>query len=592
MLLAGTLLAGVGLAGTSHAGMIHQTDMVRTQAPLEGEPLQDCVSNTGCSDTILAQVTTETPPTVDGGSADKAEIAAAKAEIASEKARLAAEKAELAAEKAKLAAEQAAVKAGGAEPEKAGTITAGQEVEAKIGEAPAETTEAITEDLSKTFEPILDHLDTIYSIFAFRVFSYEGLIQLGFVLAMGALSWLLQKPAAIQFDKLWPESKSSRLLKLRSTLRGLLWPILLLLTLWIAQPISAELGFGSYVIRISASLLSAWVFIRLISSAVRDPFWSNALAVLIWIIAALNILRLLNPTIALLDSIAITIGDGRFSLYLAIKGSLIAAFMLWFASSSSQVIQGRLAKSRKLTPSVKVLIGQLSRFGLLFIAVVVALNAVGIDLTALAVLSGAIGVGIGFGLQKIVSNLISGIILLADRSIKPGDVINVGETVGWVSSLGARYTAIRTRDGTEHLIPNEELIINKVENWSHSDLIVRRKVPIGISYGSDLQLAKKLIYDALDETPRILKDPKSNVLIMGFGDSSVDLQARFWINDPEAGLSNVASDFMERVWVKFHEGGVEIPFPQRDLHVRSSVPLELVQHNATKSRRRTASGAQ
>ena len=199
-------------------------------------------------------------------------------------------------------------------------------------------------------------------------------------------------------------------------------------------------------------------------------------------IAALNILRLLNPTIALLDSIAITIGDSRFSIYLIIKGGLIALFMLWFASVVSQILQGRLRKSKSLTPSVKALIGQLSRFGLLFLAFVIVLNSVGIDLTALAVLSGAIGVGIGFGLQKIVSNLISGIILLSDKSIKPGDVIDVGGVIGWVSGLGARYTAVRTRDGTEHLIPNEELIINQVVNWSHSDKVVRRKVPVGVHY--------------------------------------------------------------------------------------------------------------
>jgi small-conductance mechanosensitive channel len=524
-------------------------------------------------DTILAQASVEPPAATDIGSPDKAEIAAGKAEVAAEKARLAAEKAELAAEKASLAAEQATQKATDAEPSSADAATASTEVTTKIGDAPAETAEAITEGLSKTFEPILDHLDTIYSIFAFRVFSYEGLIQLAFVAFMGVLCWLVQEPVARQFDKLWPEVKSSRLLKLRSTLRSLLWPILLLISLWAAQLIAGELGYGSYVIRISTSLLNAWVFIRLISSAVRDPFWSKSLAVLIWIIAALNILRLLNPTIALLDSIAVTVGDSRFSLYLVIKGGLIAATMLWLASSTSQIIQGRLSKSRKLTPSVKVLIGQLSRFGLLFIAVVVALNAVGIDLTALAVLSGAVGVGIGFGLQKIVSNLISGIILLSDRSIKPGDVIKTGEIVGWVSGLGARYTAIRTRDGTEHLIPNEELIINKVENWSHSDLIVRRKVPIGIHYDSDLPLAKDLMYEAMAETPRILEEPKPNVLVMGFGDSSIDLQARFWINDPQAGLSNVSSDLMERVWRKFQDNGVEIPYPQRDLHVRSTVPF-------------------
>lgn len=442
-------------------------------------------------------------------------------------------------------------------------------------EAPAETAEEITKGVTETFAPMLEHLDSIYQIIAFRVFSYHGLVQLCLILLLGVVCWFLRPTAIKAFDRLWPSGRKSQLLKLRTTCQQLLWPVLWLITLWVASPIMRELGYATYVLRIATSLLNAWIFIRLITSVVKDPFWAKAIAIVTWVIAALNILRLLNPTIALLDSIAVTVGDSRFSLYLVIKGALIAAFMLWFAASATQLLQARLSKAKNLTPSVKALIGQLSKFGLLALAVVVALNAVGIDLTALAVLSGAIGVGIGFGLQKIVSNLISGIILLSDRSIKPGDVIDVGGIVGWVTTLGARYTSVRTRDGTEHLIPNEELIINQVVNWSHSDKVVRRKIPIGIHYDSDLLLAKQLIYDAISETTRILDDPKPNVLLRGFGDSSVDLEARIWINDPEAGLSNVASELLENVWFKFKENGVEIPYPQRDLHLRSSIPVNL-----------------
>jgi len=262
----------------------------------------------------------------------------------------------------------------------------------------------------------------------FWVFSYGGLTQLGIVVTLGLVCWLLQKPLQSAFDRFWPESKKKQAFALRETARGLIWPILFVVALWIALPAVTGLGYSNHVIRIAASLLNAWIFIRLVSSAVRDPFWSRTIAIIIWIIAALNILRLPNPTIALLDSIALTIGDSRFSLYLLIKGGLIALLMLWFTSSATLILQSRLTKSRRLAPSVKVLIGQLTRFGLLFLVFVVVLNAVGIDFTALAVLSGAIGVG--FGLQKIVSNLISGIILLSDRSIKPGDVINVGDTMG------------------------------------------------------------------------------------------------------------------------------------------------------------------
>ena len=358
---------------------------------------------------VLAQATNDRSEQASDVALDKAELAAKKAEIAAEKARLAAEKAQFAAEKAQLAAEQAPNAA--AQPAQTAPA-ATTEIPPASGEVQAETAEAITEGVSKTLAPILEHLDTIYSIFAFRVFSYQGLVQLGFVLALGLTCWFLQRPAGGLFDRMWTEGRKSRPLKIRTTLRSLIWPILFMVALWIAVPLASGLGYGNHVLRIAANLVNAWIFIRLISSAIRDPFWSKTIAVIIWIIAALNILRLLNPTIALLDSIAITIGDSRFSLYLVIKGGLIAVAMLWFAATATQILQSRLTKSKKLTPSVKVLIGQLTRFGLLFLAFVVVLNAVGIDLTALAVLSGAIGVGIGFGLQKIVSNLISGIILL------------------------------------------------------------------------------------------------------------------------------------------------------------------------------------
>jgi small-conductance mechanosensitive channel len=238
----------------------------------------------------------------------------------------------------------------------------------------------------------------------------------------------------------------------------------------------------------------------------------------------------------------------------------------------SKVLQARVSSSRNLTPSVQVLISQLGRFTLLFLAIMIALNVVGIDLTALAVFSGAVGVGIGFGLQKIVSNLISGIILLMDRSIKPGDVVELVGTYGWVSSLGARYTSVRTRDGTEHLIPNEEFIINRVVNWTHSDKTIRRKVLIGVHYKTDVPKAMELMLEATKGIKRIVADPKPTVLLQNFGDSSVDLETRFWIIDPANGVSNVASEYRLAVWRKFLEHGIEIPYPQRDLHIVTPPP--------------------
>jgi len=225
-----------------------------------------------------------------------------------------------------------------------------------------------------------------------------------------------------------------------------------------------------------------------------------------------------------------------------------------------------------LSPSMRVLFGKLTHTVLVALAVLAGLNAVGVDLTALTVLGGAIGLGLGFGLQKVISNFVSGIILLADRSIKPGDVIVVGNTYGWVKQLSARYVSLVTRDGKEHLVPNELLITERVENWSYSDNNVRVRVPIGISYNSDVRRAIELVLEAAGESPRVLKSPSPNCLLTGFGDSSVDLELRLWINDPEEGVGNVQSDVLLRVWDKFHENGIEIPFPQRDVHIKSVPP--------------------
>lgn len=220
---------------------------------------------------------------------------------------------------------------------------------------------------------------------------------------------------------------------------------------------------------------------------------------------------------------------------------------------------------------MRVLSIKILNIALITIAILITISAAGIDLTALAVFGGALGVGLGFGLQKIFSNLVSGFILLMDRSIKPGDVIAIGQTYGWINHLNARYVSVITRDGIEHLIPNEVLITERVENWSFSNNLVRLKIPVGISYKSDVRHAMELCVDAAMMTPRILLNPEPRCLLRGFGDSSVDLELRVWIEDPANGRGNVLSEVLLGVWDRFHEHGIEIPYPQRDLHIRSGI---------------------
>ncbi len=440
-----------------------------------------------------------------------------------------------------------------------------------------ETTEKIAESVTESLSPIVAHLQELYTVLYYQLFSYQGPLQLAVIAGVALVSFLLRNYAKSGFDRIWRTGRFPVFGRLRLILRGLMPFAVCIVGLWIATLVLTGFSISHYVVRIAASLLNAWIFIRIFSSAVSDPFWSKTFAIGMWLIAALSIMRLLNPTIAMLDSIGTTIGGTKVTAYLILKGGLTAAILLWTASAGSKVLQARVSSSRNLTPSVQVLISQLGRFTLLFLAVVIALNTVGIDLTALAVFSGAVGVGIGFGLQKIVSNLISGIILLMDRSIKPGDVVELTDTYGWVASLGARYTSVRTRDGTEHLIPNEEFIINRVVNWTHSDKTIRRKVMVGVHYDSDVPKAMELMLEATKGIERIVADPKPTVLLRNFGDSSVDLETRFWIVDPANGVSNVASEYLLAVWRLFHKHGIEIPYPQRDLHLKTSLPIGLQQ---------------
>ena len=220
----------------------------------------------------------------------------------------------------------------------------------------------------------------------------------------------------------------------------------------------------------------------------------------------------------------------------------------------------------------------------MFLSFAIALTTVGLDLSSFALLGGAVGVGIGFGLQKVVSNLVSGLILLLDRSIKPGDVIEIDGTYGWINSLRARYASVITRDGKEHLIPNEDLITSKVVNWSFSDKNVRVRVPIGISYDSDPREAIELCLEAARAAPRVLNDPEPRCLVIAFGEHSVKLQLRFWIEDPSNGVGNVRSEVLLAVWDQFQKAGIEIPYPQQDIHVRGLPEALLAKGLASKGK--------
>ena len=361
------------------------------------------------------------------------------------------------------------------------------------------------------------------------------------------------------------------------TIRQILLPLaltgpwlLLLLGLWFSTLVFAERQqHSTTILRLAESLTLAWVIIKLSSRLVRSDQLARALAVLAFIIAALNIAGLLDTVTGLLDSMAVYVGTLRVSVLLLVKGAVALALFLWLGTTFARVLETRLKRLNELTPAMQVLTSKLVRFALVTLAVVLALGSVGIDLTALAVFSGAVGVGIGLGLQKVVSNLVSGVILLLDRSIKPGDVIEMGDTYGWITSLNARYVSLATRDGKELLIPNEDLITGRVTNWSYSSDLIRQSVIVGVSYGSDVHLAMRLAVEAAIAVTRVLEVPKPTCLLKEFGDSAVILELRFWIRDPANGTANVRSEVMLYIWDFFREHCIEFPFPQRDLTLRN-----------------------
>lgn len=342
---------------------------------------------------------------------------------------------------------------------------------------------------------------------------------------------------------------------------------------WIAIATYVHLNKAHNLLLPVASLLSAWLLIRIASKLLKNQAAARLFASLAWTLALLNIFEWLDPVLKFLDSLSLTLGSVRLSPLVVIKAGVSLWLSLWLASVLAVFLDRRLESTDNVTPAMRVLSVKLLHLGLITAAFLITFSAVGIDLTALAVFGGALGVGLGFGLQKIFSNLVSGVILLMDHSIKPGDVIAVGNTFGWINHLSARYVSVITRDGIEHLIPNETLITERVENWSYSDNLVRLRLPVGISYKSDVRLAMKLCVEAAMDTPRIQEKPEPKCLFKGFGDSSVDLELRVWIDDPPNGRSNVLSDVLLGVWDRFHEHGIEIPFPQRDLHLRSGFEL-------------------
>ncbi len=322
------------------------------------------------------------------------------------------------------------------------------------------------------------------------------------------------------------------------------------------------------LVSITFKLALAYFVIAVASRIVRNRLVSRAVTVVGWTYAAVSILQWTEPVAGALDEVAVYVGQARISVLLVLKAAVIVALTVWLATLVGRFLDARVQRSQELTPTLRVLIGKFLKIGLILVALAAALAGIGVDLTALTVLSGAVGVGLGFGLQKVVSNFVSGIIILLDRSIKPGDTISLGETFGWIRELRARFVSVVTRDGREYLIPNEDFITNRVINWSFTDELVRIDVTFGVSYDSDPHEVTRIAKEATAVVERVISSRPVVCWLTGFGDSSLDFVLRFWISDPQHGLTNVKGQVLLALWDAFKANGIAIPFPVRDVILR------------------------
>ena len=327
---------------------------------------------------------------------------------------------------------------------------------------------------------------------------------------------------------------------------------------------------NAYLIYISMLLSMTWLLITGCSQTIRNRALRRFVSVAAWFYVAIIILGVGDNVSDLLDTVGFSISGFRISLLLMVKVVVILGLSLWGSIVLSNFVERRIHRNEDLTPGLRLLIGKIFRISLIVLAAVIAISAIGIDLTVLSVLTGAIGVGIGFGLQKVVSNFISGIIILADRSIRPGDTISLGETFGWIRELRARFVSVVTRDGREYLIPNEDFITREVINWSFSDELVRLEVEFGVAYESDAHQVTALAIESALKVDRVIKDQQPMCWMTKFGDSSLDFVLRFWIRDPQGGLTNIRGQVLIALWDTLRENGVVIPYPHREIIYKNS----------------------
>lgn len=357
-------------------------------------------------------------------------------------------------------------------------------------------------------------------------------------------------------------------------LRRVVFPLTALVLVVLARAVLANWHHIN-LLKLAVPLLLAMAVIRLTVHALKRSFpkagwlasFERAFAFGAWGVVALHLSGVLPTVIDGMKQVAFSIGKAKVNLWMLLQGALTVFVTVLVALWVAGVIESRLMRTEGLDGNLKLVFTRLSRGLLVVLAVAIGLPLVGIDLTALSVFGGALGVGLGFGMQKIAANYVSGFILLLDRSIRMGNLISVGNERGIVSQITTRYTVLKGMTGIESIVPNETLVGSIVQNETFTDPKVRVSVPIQVSYATDLEKAMAIMVEAAQAQPRVMSDPAPGAFLEAFADSGINLQLGFWIRDPAEGTLGIRSAINMQIWRRFKEEGIEIPFPQREVRV-------------------------
>jgi len=406
--------------------------------------------------------------------------------------------------------------------------------------------------------------------------------QLG-VLALGLLlAWLARRMLRARFVTVGPVDGDATLRISVGGMNRLAFPLtalaLVILGRWILKRF-----YPVHLLDLAVPLLFSFALVHTAVYLLRHAFapsgllrnWERFIAWSVWIGYALHVTGLLPELRALLASLTLPVGKDSVSLLEILSGMLSVALTVVVALWLGRAIEKRLQRVSGLDASMRAVAAKLSKTVLVFLAVLIALPLVGIDLTVLSVFGGALGVGVGLGMQKIAANYISGFIILLDRSVSPGALVTVDNRFGAVTRLTARYIVLRSLDGTEAIIPNETVVSSTVINHTYSNQTMRVDVPIQVSYQSDVELALKLMREAAQRHARASTQPQPLALLKQFGESGIDLELYVWISDPEAGTANLRSDLYLDLWKAFRAHGIGIPFPQREVRILQEPPPAL-----------------